>query len=160
MTTPRRITAPPQPPGLGPNGRPFCRWCSAEVPKGSRSWCSQRCVDEYTATTWPALKRAVEKRDRGVCQRCGRDTAAQQRAFLAWLNGPPGRMPYGPVSQQWLAFHGLPTDRAMSVWFDVDHVVPLADGGTNTLDNLRTLCVPCHRAITSEWRRTRTRRAA
>lgn len=29
--------------------------------------------------------------------------------------------------------------------FDVDHIVRYADGGSNELDNLQTLCVPCHR---------------
>lgn len=32
------------------------------------------------------------------------------------------------------------TDRNLSV----DHVVPLARGGTHSLANLRTLCVPCN----------------
>lgn len=34
---------------------------------------------------------------------------------------------------------------ALGVRFEVDHIVPLAAGGTNELANLRTLCVPCHR---------------
>lgn len=29
-----------------------------------------------------------------------------------------------------------------------DHVIPLALGGTDTLDNLQPLCRPCHRAKT------------
>ncbi|MBI2764838.1 MAG: HNH endonuclease [Chloroflexi bacterium] len=31
------------------------------------------------------------------------------------------------------------------VRFEVDHVVPLAAGGSNEPANLRTLCIPCHR---------------
>jgi 5-methylcytosine-specific restriction protein A len=27
---------------------------------------------------------------------------------------------------------------------EVDHITPLADGGTNSQDNLRSLCRPCH----------------
>ncbi|MBE7519561.1 MAG: HNH endonuclease [Thermoflexaceae bacterium] len=34
---------------------------------------------------------------------------------------------------------------AGGVRFEVDHIVPLAAGGSNELANLRTLCVPCHR---------------
>lgn len=34
---------------------------------------------------------------------------------------------------------------ATGVRFEVDHIVPLANGGSNELQNLRTLCVPCHR---------------
>jgi 5-methylcytosine-specific restriction endonuclease McrA len=30
-----------------------------------------------------------------------------------------------------------------SLW-ELDHKVPLIDGGTHALSNLQTLCVPCH----------------
>jgi len=33
---------------------------------------------------------------------------------------------------------------------ECDHVVPLTEGGTNDLDNLRTLCRDCHIAETRE----------
>lgn len=35
---------------------------------------------------------------------------------------------------------------AAGVRFEVDHIVPLANGGTNEPVNLRTLCISCHRA--------------
>ena len=35
-----------------------------------------------------------------------------------------------------------------SLW-EVDHIVPLVDGGSHDLDNLQTLCSPCHRAKTA-----------
>ena len=28
--------------------------------------------------------------------------------------------------------------------FDIDHILPLAEGGTNHSDNLQVLCKPCH----------------
>ncbi|MGI5196945.1 HNH endonuclease [Streptomyces sp. CA-288835] len=37
---------------------------------------------------------------------------------------------------------------------EVDHVVPIAKGGTWTLDNAQTLCKPCHDAKTLRDRRT------
>jgi 5-methylcytosine-specific restriction endonuclease McrA len=36
---------------------------------------------------------------------------------------------------------------------EFDHIVPLSEGGTNTDDNLRVLCRPCHVIVTAEWRR-------
>ena len=30
----------------------------------------------------------------------------------------------------------------------IDHIVPWADGGPAEMGNLRTLCIPCHRAKT------------
>ena len=34
--------------------------------------------------------------------------------------------------------------------FDIDHIIPLGDGGTNDPENLQVLCVPCHFAKTHE----------
>lgn len=34
-------------------------------------------------------------------------------------------------------------------WLHLDHVVPLADGGTPTEDNLQLLCADCHKAKTA-----------
>jgi 5-methylcytosine-specific restriction protein A len=39
-----------------------------------------------------------------------------------------------------------------------DHVVPLADGGTNAIDNLRVLCRPCHNEKTRADRAARRSR--
>ena len=35
----------------------------------------------------------------------------------------------------------------------VDHIIPVILGGTGDLENLRTLCVPCHKAETKRLRR-------
>lgn len=39
--------------------------------------------------------------------------------------------------------------------WESDHVVELRDGGTNTFDNLRILCKPCHKTRTAQARRNR-----
>ena len=37
-----------------------------------------------------------------------------------------------------------------------DHIIPVADGGDEwDPENIRTLCVPCHKAVTKEWHRER-----
>lgn len=180
---PRRETQlPPQPPGRGPNGRPFCRRCGAEVPRGSRTWCGQVCIDAYTVTTWPGACAAVAKRDTGVCAGCGLDTVALRAAFRAWLEarldttersrlsgrswrtGLPESWRWAVcaatrhAADEWCAFHGVPRNRQDGPrWYDVDHIRPVADGGTNALENLRTLCIRCHRATTAAWQ---TERAA
>ncbi len=56
-------------------GKPLCRWCGSLVPKGRRSWCSDACVEDALIRSSPRHAReAVEKRDKGVCADCGRDT--------------------------------------------------------------------------------------
>lgn len=32
--------------------------------------------------------------------------------------------------------------------YDIDHIVPLSEGGTNDVSNLQALCVSCHRVKT------------
>ena len=34
--------------------------------------------------------------------------------------------------------------------FDLDHITPLADGGTNDPDNLGVICKPCHAIKTAD----------
>jgi HNH endonuclease len=59
---------------------------------------------------------------------------------------------YADARAQWLRATvlmdlGLPPGRG-TLW-DADHVVPLVLGGGDTLENLRTLCIPCHAAVTA-----------
>jgi 5-methylcytosine-specific restriction protein A len=42
-------------------------------------------------------------------------------------------------------------------YWEADHTVPIVEGGALTIENLRTLCVPCHR---SETRKLRARMSA
>jgi len=44
-----------------------------------------------------------------------------------------------------------------SLW-ELDHKVPLIDGGTHDLSNLQTLCVPCHRKKSALEQRERVDR--
>ena len=36
--------------------------------------------------------------------------------------------------------------------YEVDHIQPLSDGGTNERKNLRALCLPCHAEVTRDQR--------
>lgn len=44
--------------------------------------------------------------------------------------------------------------------WEADHILPLIDGGGFGLDNLQTLCLPCHRAKTAREARERAARRA
>ncbi|MDP9194407.1 MAG: HNH endonuclease [Acidobacteriota bacterium] len=35
-------------------------------------------------------------------------------------------------------------------WWEADHRTPVVEGGDSSLENMRTLCIPCHRAATRE----------
>lgn len=36
-----------------------------------------------------------------------------------------------------------------------DHIIPFSEGGLTVVENIRTLCSACHKAITKEWHGTR-----
>ncbi len=118
-----------------------CRWCGEAVEsptKRKRTW-HPECVSAYlVATSSGAQHTALWKRDRGICAGCRRDCNA------------------------------VPT-----VVFEADHIVPLHTVDRSlpwaelrhfwSLDNLQTLCRPCHLAkcrreagACAEKRRART----
>jgi 5-methylcytosine-specific restriction protein A len=125
----------------GPNGRPLCRQCAVEVPSGRRSFCSAQCVHEWKLRTDPGyLREKVFERDEGVCAGCGLDTVALRFHFL--------KLDY-KARHRFLLEWNLKEGFRRSLG-DADHIIPVADGGGECdLSNMRTLCLKCHRAVTS-----------
>jgi 5-methylcytosine-specific restriction endonuclease McrA len=131
----------------GASGRNLCRWCSLEVPKGRLTFCSDYCVHEWRLRSDPGyLRECVFERDRGVCAVCGIDTLAEF-SHMKRLRGT-GRLAR-------FAAWGLRPGSRRSLW-DADHIVPVVEGGGECdLDNLRTLCLKCHRKATAALRERR-----
>lgn len=124
----------------GPNGRGLCRWCSLEVPRGRYTFCSEFCVQEWKLRTQPAyLREKVFERDRGICASCSVDTVAEARKL---------RFARGANRAAMLAHWRLRGRSRKSLW-DADHILPVIEGGGECdLENLRTLCLRCHREAT------------
>ncbi len=120
-----------------------CRWCGQPVPKGRFTFCSAACVHEWKLRTDPGyLREQVFARDRGVCALCGVDTEQlrKDKRKLDYAARRQFEKHWGPRRHLW----------------DADHIVPVsAGGGECGLDNMRTLCLKCHRAITVRQRDTR-----
>lgn len=156
----------------GPNGRNLCRWCSTEVKPPRITFCDDDCVHEWKIRSDPNyLRSVVFDRDQGICAKCGSDTVELKeelrilRASL-WKGRnqdppPPGESSY------WSGWKNdafetrcdelkLPKQlRSLtsSLWH-ADHIVPVAEGGGECgIDNIQTLCVPCHNEKTAEQRR-------
>ncbi len=135
----------------GPGGRPLCRWCAIEVPPPRRTFCSEWCVHEWRLRSDPGyLRERVFRRDKGVCALCKVDTVE------AHLQLKRAR---GIRRQERLKKWGLRAMTRRSLW-DADHILPVAEGGGECdLENIRTLCLICHRRATEELRaRLRQRR--
>lgn len=127
----------------GENGHALCRWCHTEVTPPRRTFCSAACVTEHRMRTNTGfMKTLVYRRDRGICALCGTNTVNIARRIK---NGED------ELRAEW----GVHKRR--KVWkrkwggglWDADHVVRVTDGGGLCgLDNMRTLCIPCHKKQT------------
>lgn len=138
------------------NGRPLCRGCGKPVPKGRQTWCSNQC---YAARCPGMVISAVFSRDKGVCAICGRDTIKLQRACQRMLNraydlpwASPVLAGFGSKGERVRkAVHKAGFPGTYRQWWEADHIIPFSEGGETILENMRTLCVPCHRKRTRHW---------
>lgn len=94
------------------------------------------------------LRDCVFDRDRGICALCDTNTVRARRAVL--------RLPF---AERMRAFRELQQrgtiTRRRKTWWEADHIVPVVEGGDSNLENIRTLCIPCHRRVTAELRARR-----
>lgn len=130
----------------GPHGRPLCRWCRLEIlaPR-RRTFCSEYCVHQWRLRSDPGyLRDQVFLRDKGLCSLCSTDTVTEYSRL---------RRSRGASREQLLEMWGLRSITARRSLWDADHILPVAEGGGECdLENLRTLCLPCHREATAELR--------
>jgi 5-methylcytosine-specific restriction enzyme A len=125
----------------GPNGRGLCRWCSLEVPARRFTFCSDFCVHEWKLRSQPGyLRELILKRDGGVCAHCDLDTIREHRKL---------KRARGDSRVALMRHWGLTKRMRKSLW-DADHILPVTEGGGECdLDNIRTLCLRCHRTVTA-----------
>lgn len=150
----------------GPEGRPLCRRCLAEILPGigAGEFCGPACRHEFLVHASPAYaRRAVFARDRGVCSHCRLPCGRLDRviALVAGTAGDPeeGRARALALIEA-LGFGAR--QRVVSLW-QADHRLAVAEGGGDCgLGNYRTLCLACHASETRDLhlRLRRRRRAA
>jgi 5-methylcytosine-specific restriction protein A len=101
---------------------------------------------EWRLRTDPGyIREKVLQRDHGVCAQCGVDCLAAWRN-LKRLRGAPR------LKARWEWGLRLGSTGRKSLW-DADHIVPVVEGGGECdLENIRTLCLKCHRLVTSQLR--------
>lgn len=131
-----------------------CRWCGEEIVFGSgknkgridrrRRW-HRACVDTYNASDPREARRRIRKRDRGRCAACRADTYQIRRELRKIGRGRARAMRERGFKP------------GQSFW-ELDHIVPLIDGGSHDDENLQTLCTPCHAKKTAAEARGRSAR--
>jgi 5-methylcytosine-specific restriction protein A len=142
----------------GPSGRALCRFCGNEVPPSRVTFCSPACVRGWKVRTDKAFaRRMVFRRDKGVCALCGTDCVGWLKTLREEWRGIRADGDMERRKRNEASFRSSNPDffRRESLW-DADHVVPVVDGGGGCgLENLRTLCLFCHRKVTAELVRKR-----
>lgn len=139
----------------GSKGKSGCTWCGGEVKKPRRTFCSAACVHEYRLRSDAAyMRRAVHERDKGVCACCGLDTEAWKRAYRS-VSDP--NVTYDEARRRWRDLCALMRKAgrigASGHAWEADHIVPVVEGGGQCgLENMRTLCIRCHKHVTAELR--------
>lgn len=144
------------------DGKPLCRGCGGPVKKPRLTWCSDDCVNKYH----PAMViSAVEKRDKGVCQLCGANCDRGEKEWLEkkpqWDDYPADpNLKWPEQGQERYRRYDLACNewRKLKPRAEYDHIIPFSEGGPTTLENMRTLCRPCHVKVTTEWRKNRKKK--
>lgn len=143
-----------------------CAWCAGNLSAASRKaeavYCSQRCSEEgrirrggmFTSSNIRDQAFALEG---GVCQLCKLDAHA---LFLRVKALPPAQRLSALCNVNWKlptthqAMEKLLQDPKAGSFWQVDHIKAVAEGGGGTgMENLRTLCVPCHIQETANLRK-------
>ena len=138
--------------------------CPNRLQGRQRRWCSKKCgSDAFASWDWKAARGLVYERDRGVCSNCGINTEDLRKAFRwfnDWLHKEDARAGNSlrgvtfrtePTLRSLMSAKGIPKHLALEDNFwQADHIIPLAEGGKLCdLDNLRTVCIPCHKKHTA-----------
>jgi 5-methylcytosine-specific restriction protein A len=126
------------------DGYTCCRWCNNSVIPPKRTMCSPECVHELLIrTNNNYLRTCVYKRDKGICALCGCDTKDIAKKAITLENEERNiflkEHDISIKRKIWIKKHGG------GLW-DADHIIPVKNGGGQCgLDNLRTLCIKCHK---------------
>lgn len=113
-------------------GRRLCCRCGHPVGPRRRDWCGDECVARYLI---------------------GRGDQNAARRWLWKAANPLTAKRLDAAIPCALCGVRCGTEHAPHVMWEADHRIPLCEGGDATPENLRALCVPCHRAETKALRR-------
>lgn len=164
---PRYLKAKP------PTRRGVCRGCGKPAGKGRRNWCSDECSENHwVRASGSVMKEQIRKRDKGICALCSLNCLSLLGEYRVFITSHGIRLTHmakhDPLAAAWLDFHHIPSGRrdaplTWGDWWDADHITAVADGGGACgLENIRTLCIPCHLEVTRQQAAARAtiRRAA
>lgn len=149
-----------------------CRRCGKPC-EGRLSW-HPECVHLHKLAYWQGYAAAQLWQSRPhVCVGCWINLDVLKELCWAAIKTPEGRTIWDSDYRGWRTYGSgavamlnvLLRENGFNAWprslWEADHIVPRVEGGSELgLDNLRILCVPCHKAETRKLaqRRARARR--
>lgn len=139
------------------NGVNTCRYCGLEAKAPRKTFCSDKCVHEWKIRSSNSYMREhVYLRDLGICGECGVDTRQTKIIFENWQRELRNlKMTKNEYLSAISAYQVTDKESYKSLWH-ADHILSVADGGGSSgLDNIRTLCIKCHKTRTKAWIKSR-----
>lgn len=137
-----------------------CAWCAKPfICSNGATYCSQSCAEEgrlrrggmYASTR---IREQLFSIEHGVCTKCGIDA---HQLFNKMKALHPAERLNALLNAKWKlpqtrqATERLLNEPKESDFWQADHEVAVAEGGGSTgLDNIRTLCTPCHSTETEK----------
>lgn len=162
-----------------------CRGCGEPVPKGRQTWCSAHCFEIHDPRTARMLVKQRDKEVCSFCgvdtKKLKRrfpphfqgpyvnkfhprfrpqgihgpfDSARYERAVLIRQKHSKRWFQAAEKRRSKMREDGWPRCNSRH-WWEADHIIPHSEGGTHELSNMRTLCIPCHKARTKAWHKSR-----
>lgn len=153
MKRPNLPPWPPKPTVRGPLGRLICRCgCGRETQPPRRSWASSECLlRTRMRCDWSVVRKHIYELHRGLCSECGcHPESLRAQTMEALADGNTAAVEAAKLA-------GWP--RLSRVWFDIDHIKPVCEGGAGEgRANLRILCYRCHSVKTKALNQERRAR--
>ena len=148
--------------GSGPRARgtlvrvpPFCV-VYGQPTRFGELWCSSTCRTEGRARPrlparyrpWRYLQEQEERIEQLRAEQEARRREEDARIEAALQEAHP-RREYIPVPvrrEVWRRDEGRCREYGSNRWLEFDHIMPISQGGANTVRNIQLLCEPCNRA--------------
>jgi hypothetical protein len=143
----------------GENGYRLCRFCRKEVKPPKRTICSAVCLHEWKLRSdVKYLRDHVYQRDLGQCAICKIDTRYQKIKVEDLKRSAKTSGANDELNQYLADIRVTPFESSKSLWH-ADHILAVMDGGGQCgIDNIRTLCVSCHKGVTRDAQRSRAKK--
>ena len=134
---------------INEDGLRQCRMCTNSVKPPRRTLCSENCAHQLKLRiSGRYLRYCVYQRDNAICSICKMDTKliAKQALSLDKIDRDKylKNLSISLKRKIWKRKYGG------GLW-DADHIIPVKEGGGQCgLDNIRTLCIKCHKEETKK----------